>query len=333
MGAANDVQAHLKALVGLKPEQVARREALGQQYHFEGVLPTFARFKALCQRLRDLDLGSVPEKLIVPLARAFGGFVGVLQSVMSFDPHPRGSAGRDQLSQQLEGSYGEVAEAAVPVLSWHMAFGQEQAVEIARRAGEEAQRLLAEVQQAKADGDAALSALKTASGKAAVRREAGYFEARANGHARVSLAWLCVTAAALVVLALFAAWWLWKPYPDRVAQVPQSDRTFAMVAFLTAKVLALAVLGYALSWAARNYRAHRHNEIVNRHRAIALQTFEAFEKGIEGDPQARNAILLQAAQCAFSPQITGYMTGEPDPLPHNTIVELVKSVGVPQQKP
>jgi hypothetical protein len=78
-------------------------------------------------------------------------------------------------------------------------------------------------------------------------------------------------------------------------------------------------------WCGKSYRAYRHNAVVNRHRQNALATFEAFAKAAS-DAETKNAVLLQATQCIFSPQQTGYVSGEPETaMPQ--VLEIVRNVG------
>ena len=65
------------------------------------------------------------------------------------------------------------------------------------------------------------------------------------------------------------------------------------------------LLLFALAVFMKVFSAERHNCIVNRHREVALSTFQTFHEGTS-DHDTRNAILLQAASAVFAPQPTGY---------------------------
>jgi hypothetical protein len=75
----------------------------------------------------------------------------------------------------------------------------------------------------------------------------------------------------------------------------------------------------------RTYRAHRHNYVINKHRQNALQTFRAFSQQANADPATKSAVLLQATQCIFAPQATGYTTQEADSN-YSPIIEIVRAV-------
>jgi hypothetical protein len=79
---------------------------------------------------------------------------------------------------------------------------------------------------------------------------------------------------------------------------------------------------------ARNFLNHKHNAIVNRHRQNALMTHRALIEAA-GDHGIREAIMVQAAGCIFSPQNTGYTGGgssgeNPSP---KSVVELLSRAG------
>ena len=71
------------------------------------------------------------------------------------------------------------------------------------------------------------------------------------------------------------------------------------------KALLLGVIAYMLVLYSRNFMAHKHNAVINRHRQNALRTFNALAEASKSDDR-RDIILSHAAACIFSPQDTGY---------------------------
>jgi hypothetical protein len=78
------------------------------------------------------------------------------------------------------------------------------------------------------------------------------------------------------------------------------------------KILIFGVIAYMLFLSARNFLAHKHNAIVNRHRYNALLTFTALSDAARG-PENRDIVLTHAAACIFAPQETGYTKGHSQP--------------------
>lgn len=83
------------------------------------------------------------------------------------------------------------------------------------------------------------------------------------------------------------------------------DDTFKFIQFSVIKILVISGGFYALSVCMKNYRAYKHNQVLNKHRHNALTTFETFTKSTE-DQQTKNAILLEATHTIFGNQNTGY---------------------------
>jgi predicted XRE-type DNA-binding protein len=100
---------------------------------------------------------------------------------------------------------------------------------------------------------------------------------------------------------------------------------FDIVQLSITKVVVISGGFYALSVCMKNYRAYKHNEVLNKHRHNALMTFETFTKSTE-DLQTKNAVLLEATHSIFGNQSTGYSSneGSDSDLP-NKVIEIIKS--------
>lgn len=62
------------------------------------------------------------------------------------------------------------------------------------------------------------------------------------------------------------------------------------------------------------FRVEAHNEIANRHRADALNTFDKFYNSGDND-ETKRAVLVQAITAAFAPLDTGIAKSAPPPAP------------------
>jgi len=97
-----------------------------------------------------------------------------------------------------------------------------------------------------------------------------------------------------------------------------------------AKLITFSILYFGLVWTSRNYRAHRHNFVINQHRQNALNTFESFVEGTSDD-HTKNAVLIKSTEAVFSPIVTGYLTKEPEPQGGTQILEVFRNVISKQQ--
>ena len=74
---------------------------------------------------------------------------------------------------------------------------------------------------------------------------------------------------------------------------------------ITTKIALLALLFTATVWCSKNYRALKHQVTVNKHRALSLQTFQAFV-GATKDPRTKDAVLMEATRAIFGNTATGF---------------------------
>jgi len=170
-----------------------------------------------------------------------------------------------------------------------------------------------------------LEKVRRAAAEVGVSQHATHFKEAANDHARKSIYWLCAT---LLAAAITVGWGIATFFIHPLGSPPNNPPTTAQVIqFSLAKLIILSSLYYALVWCARNYRAQRHNFIVNKHRQNALSTFETFVKAAQDDPETKNAVLLQATQSIFSAQPSGYIRDESESESPNKIIEILRTIG------
>lgn len=94
-----------------------------------------------------------------------------------------------------------------------------------------------------------------------------------------------------------------------LVQVQASAQPVALAAsvqVVAAKLFIAGILVASIRASLSQYRAARHNAVVNQHRSRALQSFNALVQA-SPDPQTKAAVLLQATAGVFGPQPTGYL--------------------------
>ncbi|XAL99280.1 hypothetical protein OT109_17075 [Phycisphaeraceae bacterium D3-23] len=152
------------------------------------------------------------------------------------------------------------------------------------------------------EANEALSAIQGKIAEEAAEKQATHFDDLADSHARAAKKWLGGTILSGVIVVAFA---IGVSFAHKL-DVFNPDGDYSLAAqMITAKILLFATLTYFLYMSARNYTSHRHNSVVNAHRANALKTYRAIVEAA-GDESNRNAVLIQAASCIFSPQPSGY---------------------------
>lgn len=82
--------------------------------------------------------------------------------------------------------------------------------------------------------------------------------------------------------------------------------TWDAVYRLGGRIVAIGVLFYAAVWSGRIVLANMHQASVNKHRAVSLQTLQAFHQAAE-DPAAKDAVVLEAARAVYENVPSGYV--------------------------
>lgn len=160
---------------------------------------------------------------------------------------------------------------------------------------------------------------KEAAAIVGVAGHASYFNDEAADHKKASRYWLVFT----IIFAIGAAGYsLWSFH--QIASTPAEGAVawWPHLTYLTSRLIVLSVIFFGMGWAAKNYRAHKHNEIVNRHRQNALKTFETFARAAD-DKATKDAVLLEATKSIFGAQSTGYLSGEAEKVPSGTVIEVL----------
>lgn len=131
----------------------------------------------------------------------------------------------------------------------------------------------------------------------AVSEQMAAFHEEAEDGKKAATNWLLACGISVVGFFLVALW--------SALSLPDMDSTGEVVFYVATRLAAFSVFVYALFFCAKNYAAHRHNYVVNKHRFNALRTYRAF---IEASPTAetRNIVLMQAARCIYEQRDSGY---------------------------
>jgi hypothetical protein len=178
-----------------------------------------------------------------------------------------------------------------------------------------------EYEQRLAEVDNLKSQVQSLIKDAAIAIHAEHFGNEAAFHTDEAKFWNKLILAISVAIFLFAGYNIFFPpnfTGDHITPVYVSQ-------ILIPRGTLLIILLYLLSWGVKNQSAHKHNFVVNKHRQNALNTFQAFGEATENDPDIRNAILLQATQCIFSTQPSGYIGKEPEADGTSKVIEIFKS--------
>ena len=116
-----------------------------------------------------------------------------------------------------------------------------------------------------------------------------------------SLSRMASARVGFATLTLVLSIWLVFGNPVEVPTNP-----WAAVYRLGGRLISIAVLFCAAVWSGRVVLANMHQASVNKHRAVSLQTLQAFHKAA-ADEAAKDAVVMEAARAVYENVTSGYI--------------------------
>ena len=172
---------------------------------------------------------------------------------------------------------------------------------------------------------AAVEAARAAAGEAGAAEFTHAFRAASEAMEKTGRWWLWPTsilAALALALSIFLAYgWGYTP--------GASESLAGTVFAFGGRLIAISVLFYASIWSGRIALANMHLANVNKHRAVSIQTLQAFHQAA-GEPATKDAVVLEAAKAVFENVATGYIGRQSSDQPGVArVVEVIKGTGQP----
>ena len=164
-----------------------------------------------------------------------------------------------------------------------------------------------------------VQATKEAAAEVTVARFTEQFDTEANSLAKQSERWLYATSA-FAACTIGAAIYSYIQF-----ELPGGAGTGGILGHTLSKLSVIAVLLTGTLWCGRIYRALVHQVTINRHRALSLQTFQAFVKATD-DPRVKDSVLMAATKTIFGTVPTGLVDQAQSGQDSNAqIVEVINS--------
>ncbi|WP_428264800.1 hypothetical protein [Haliangium sp.] len=307
------------------PDTIARRDELGAEFGFEASVEDAERLISLFGLIRPEVLPELPLSVIHNVSNHANNVLNLLEKFKDFSPataQPSPTKKRNDLIDVLHAAYSNVFDAVANAILYSQStafsdedlrnkmdeqFGSVLAAIEARKA--EAEARVKEIDSAKKKAMGVLDAIQKASAEAAVSKEAVHFKGMADAHQKGAKRSLYAIGGGIFALFAFAIGSLFLHTCDTL--VPGKAPTYETVQLGVSKFLMFAALTYGIILGVRVYLAHRHNEVVNRHRQIALMTYRALVEAA-GDQANRDVVLTKAAESIFGAQPSGFNKGDGD---------------------
>ena len=172
--------------------------------------------------------------------------------------------------------------------------------------------VMSQLDSFKNDARRVLKSMRAAAGESGILKQADAFAKEANSHRRFSMMWVVGAGTLAFYFLAFIltgeAFFGWELTLDEESS--DLEKKYAIVKAMVNRVLLISVFSFGLLFCVKNYMAHRHNMIVNRHRQNALENYQVMMEASGEDSQSRDVILAHAAQCIYAPQDTGFARKE-----------------------
>lgn len=179
--------------------------------------------------------------------------------------------------------------------------------------------LTSQLEENRKEVEEILQQVRETAAEQGVSQQAHYYREESEEHATKSNNWLKLTFWAAGFMAIYTIFSLF------IHKIPllTPQTAYENIQLGISKTLIFAVISYILYLSSKNFLAHKHNSIVNKHRQNALMTYTAL---LDAASQSENKdiILTYAASCIFEPQSTGYSKEKnSDTIGTKSVVELL----------
>jgi hypothetical protein len=334
----NPFAQYISQIDAISVEELIGEARFGPAFSFRDLKPVLEEIKNFSDQLRYFDASGIAGRTLGKVNSCFQELLSNIQQIRAFNPANYGgdnSSLRASFNQQLRNSYDSLFDAALPVLLYSNLRSSGM-----KNAEVRAAELLAAAEKQNNEQTAILGAArdllanqKKFAQEIAVTGYGSLFAREARSHQIASWIWLAVSGVFAGLIAYFG----WMNYQNTVQLMNEFSKTVTSntvqpsipssltLQFALAKVILFTIGLSTAYWSARVYRSHRHNFVVNRHRANALTSFETFV-GSTTDPEVKNAVLLQTTSCIYAPQPTGFTSTEGDGESPLKVLEIVRNL-------
>lgn len=306
--AINQAKTSLDRMRNFDISTLPRRNILGDAFNFESSVQDATRLFSLYRQLPIDAVDSFSEQLAQELASTADADFSVLDSILQFDANTNNPSDRRQeLMSKIAKLHEQTFNRLYPIIAYGVgrvtdfATVERDARAMFQSIKDQQEKAATDLEQSRNEAAAILDDIRKVAAEQGVSQQSIYFKDESIVHDKSAKYWSMRTYLLAAGLAFFALGsvalhkWSWLA-PTNVYEAIQ---------LTVSKVLVFSTIGYMLVLSARNYLAHRHNAVVNKHRQNALMTYKALVDA-GGDSTNRDVVLMKAAECIFGPQSTGF---------------------------
>lgn len=306
--AIEDAKTSLDRVQKFDATSLARESELGAALNFKDATPHARRLIDLYAQLPLESVDFFNHNEAARLKSVADSDYNILQQILSFDPQKgHGASEKKTWINQLDNTYEQTFQQMAPWIAYGVGrvtdftkVGRDARATI-QDIEDKAKKLGEDMEQHRKDAKQILDDIRRVAAEQGVSQQAIYFKDESADHNKLANEWLTRTKRLTVVLALYAITTLF------IHKIPwlAPSTSYETIQLAVSKVLVFTTVAYFLLLSAKNFLAHRHNSIVNKHRQNALVTYRALVDAA-GDGANRDIVLTKAAECIFGAQPTGF---------------------------
>lgn len=306
-------------------KDLVREIEFGTSLNFAPIRDTLNKIRECVERVLNCQLSELPFELLNEYRNALQRILDLMDAVKKFHVDSANPIGnRTHLINNIELSYDALIEPSAKLMLYDSAINstiinEESIKNRLSYATNEINKNIDSSKDRLIELNNILESAKSAVGEVGITVHATLFAEEAQIHRGQAKNWFFVIIALLVAVIIGALLFL--------RFTPKSDKwDVYAIQFVITKIIVFASVFYALAISLKNYKAHKHNEVVNKHRQNALSTFETFVNS-SAEQQTKDAVLLQATMSIFSNQQTGYSSSDNEGDMPSKVIEIIKSAG------
>lgn len=315
----------LKTLQEFDPVSLDRAADLGKQLCFTEIVDSAREIINLYKKLTFDTVRELSGTHLDEIKRQIDSDTGLFNQIMTFEATRSDAANaRATIINQVKNRRDPLFQALLPFITYgftkitDVSLLEEQVRTTIEKIQSDTSELTTSIQKNKTAAETALAAIRGVAAENGVSQQANYFKEEADSEEGQADGWFTIlkntsiAIAVYVVLNLFLHKCTWLAPTNEIETIQ----------FVTAKALIFIFLAYILFLSAKNYSAHKHNAVVNRHRQNALLTYKTLvEAGSEKVTQ--DIVLAHAASCIFSPQETAFSSSKGEFSGGKSVLELM----------
>ena len=306
-----EAKASLERIQNFEVDALPRVADLGKGLNFSEVVDSAQQLIDLYKRLSTTALQDFPDNILTPIRDNANSHYKLFTQILEFDQAQQDpSTAKTNLINQVKAAYQPAFQALHQYISYSLHRSADfQRLDADARATlqaieDKSGKISESLSKHETDAQAVLQEIRRVAAEEGVTKQASHFNVEFEHHNTEAEKWQGYVVKLAIALGVFAVISLF------IHKIPilKPDTTYDAIQLSISKLLIFSVMVYMLFLSAKNFLSHKHNAIVNKHRQNALMTHTALVEA-SGDEGVRDAVLLQASSCIFSPQSTGYASG------------------------